>query len=320
MTTSDPGTRLFPRQETRLAAVMGAAAAVPAMAAAVTTALTASALAGGPQSVAGVNLWFTIAAVVLPAVIWAASATGAFALSAGKRSVFGFLVGVLAVEWCYSGVRLLVALESAAGNGAFSNAVLAAPLVNDLVGVLAVLAVALLYRSRRRRPEADDASEDAEATTPRRAGGAFWAALGLDLAHQGPARALALWAIGLAAVGSVWTLALSELGVHDTLGNLAVTVVLVVSVYAAVRWRGAPRGSWLPGSVSSLAVLAFYAVLAQSGGLAAAADQAGVSATWVALALALLRAALLLVAAVLAARSLAVTRRVHGADGEAAGE
>jgi hypothetical protein len=254
--SSDLRRRLFPKGETRLVIVMGLAAALASVFAPLSTGFTGSLLNTWRGAFSGPRIELTVLIVLLPAVLWAVGAAVGFFPARREWALFGYVAGVLAVGCCSSALWLLVGPQPGvpAWLMPIARAIVEAPLVNGLLALVAVVALALVFSAiLEPRSAAQPLSHDAIPSGRRWSKGRLAMALGLDPDHEPMARRLALWAIAFTAIGSAVSFLFSVFGSPIWLTDVARIVVLPVVVYLVVRWRGASRTLWVPGALSSVA-------------------------------------------------------------------
>jgi hypothetical protein len=247
---------------------MGFAAVLASAFAPFSTAFTGNLLNTWRGAFSGPRLELTVLTVLLPAVLWAVGAAVGFFPARREWALFGYVAGVLAVGCFSSAVWLLVGPPPGvpAWLMPFTRAIVDAPLVNGLLALVAVVAVALVFSAiLEPRSAAQPLSQDAIPGGRRWSRGRLAMALGLDPDHEPMARRLALWAIALTAIGSAVTLIFAVFGSPIWLIDIARIVMLPVIVYLVVRWRRASRTLWVPGALSSVAAGLGFSALALAG-------------------------------------------------------
>jgi hypothetical protein len=280
------GQRLFPVGETRLGVVLGLTGAITVIGSAFSTSMTAALLNNASQAFWAPNVVQSALTLLLPVVSWILVAVGAFLVARRERAVFGYLAGTIAIACGYSALSLLLPGQpQPAEFQAMVASARQAPLLNGVVALAVVCIVALFLlrvppTSVAGGPEADRHPF----------GNRLASALGLDPSHDPVARSLVGWALALLAVASSVGFGLAWLGIRGWAADIVRAAALLVSVYAAIRWRRAPNTLWLPGMVTSL-VAAFVSLgLAVAGYLAGPSTYGGGPAQGLARWMAVLRA------------------------------
>jgi hypothetical protein len=240
--------RLFPLVETRLAVVLGLTASVSSIVAPISNSSTGGLLSIGRQALLRQNVVPLLFALFLPVALWTLCAVGGFVAARRERAVFGFLVGIIAIAWCFSALYLFLPTQPLPVVSAQRvHATAIAALINGIVALVVVLIVALLSSRGVRTPVAAEAEGGR-----RRAGGWLAFVLGLDAAHEPATRRLVAWALAFVASASTATFGLAWLGVRGWQADIVRLALLVALTFAAVHWRAAPRTLWLPGTLSAV--------------------------------------------------------------------